>query len=65
MLMRDVIDAITGPWMVVGGSVVVAWVILALFLRWKVEPGWLDRLGRLLGAMAIGNAVLGWMVYRI
>ncbi len=65
ILMPGQIDAMTGPWIVIGGTVALAWVILALFRRWKAEPGWLDRLGRLLGAMAIGNAFLGWLVFRI
>jgi hypothetical protein len=65
MLIPGNIDAITGPWIVVGGTVAAAWVTLALIRKWKAEPGWADRMGRILGAIAIGNALLGYMVYRI
>jgi hypothetical protein len=65
ILLPGRIDSIRGPWIVVGGTVAAAWVILALIRRWKAEPGWVDRMGRLLGAMAIGAALLGWVMYRI
>jgi hypothetical protein len=36
--------------------VIGAWAVLALCGRWKPEPCWLDRLGRMLGASWIGFA---------
>jgi hypothetical protein len=42
----------------VGGTVAVAWAILSLSGKWQAEPGWIDRIGRLLGYGAIGLAVL-------
>ena len=30
-----------------------AWLLLALSGRWRAEPGWIDRLGRLMGAVWI------------
>jgi hypothetical protein len=65
ILLPDRIDAITGPAIVIGGTVATAWVVLALIRRWKAEPGWVDCIGRLLGVMAIGTALLGLVMYRI
>ena len=65
ILLPDRIDSFTAPWIVVGGTVAAAWVVLALIRRWRAEPGWLDRMGRMLGAMAIGAALLGLVMYRI
>ena len=41
------------------------WLVLLLCRQWKAEPGWVDGTGRLLGAMAIGTAILGLVIYRI
>jgi hypothetical protein len=65
ILLPDRIDAFRGAGIAVGVSVGMAWFILALIGRWKPEPGWVDRMGRLLGAMAIGTALLGFVMYRI
>ncbi len=65
ILLPDRLDAFAGPWIVVGSTVTVAWSLLASLRRWTAEPGWVDRLGRALGVMAIGTALLGWMMYRI
>lgn len=35
-------------------GVVGAWLILAITGRWKAEPGWIDRTGRLLGVIVVG-----------
>ncbi|WP_435019072.1 hypothetical protein TA3x_001068 [Tundrisphaera sp. TA3] len=35
----------------VGTAIAAAWFILALSGRWKAEPGWIDRLGRVVGAL--------------
>ena len=46
--------------MILGGFVViVAWSGQALYGRWRPEPTWLDRLGRLVGAAWIALASLG------
>ena len=49
----------------VAGLVAAAWVVLALIRRWRTEAGWVDRMGKLLGVMAIGTALLGLVMYRI
>ncbi len=49
----------------VGGAVVLAWIALCLTRKWKPEPGWVDRMGRVLGCAAIGTALLGLVVFRI
>jgi hypothetical protein len=59
------IDSLTGPAIAVGGTVAVAWFLLALSRRWHAEPGWVDRLGRLLGAAALAAALLGVVIDRI
>src|SRR4051812_32977827 len=41
----------------VGGTVAVAWALLALSRRWQAEPGWVERFGRLIGFVAIANAL--------
>ncbi len=38
----------------IGPTVAGAWLLLALSGRWKSDPGWIDRLGRLLGCCWIG-----------
>jgi hypothetical protein len=45
--------------------VALAWTALALTRRWQTGAGWIDGLGRLLGAVAIGNAVIGLVIFRI
>ena len=47
------------------GSVAAAWIVLALSRRWLSESGWIDRMGRILGAIAIANGLLGLVVHRI
>jgi hypothetical protein len=64
-LFPDLLDAITGPDIAVGGTVAAAWFVLALSRKWEVEPGWIDRMGRLLGAAAIAAALLGLVIFRI
>jgi hypothetical protein len=59
------LDPIHGTWLAIGSTVAAFWLILLLCRRWKAEPGWVDRLGRLLGAMAIASALLGLVCYRI
>jgi hypothetical protein len=65
LMFPDRLDTITGPWIAVGGTVAAVWLVLLLCRRWTAEPGWVDAMGRLLGAMAIGTAVLGLVIYRI
>ncbi len=41
----------------VAAAVIVAWVVLLASGRWRPEPSWIDRAGRLLGAYWIALAV--------
>ncbi len=45
----------------VGPTVAGAWLLLALGGRWRPDPGWIDRLGRLLGCCWIGWILL-WTI---
>jgi hypothetical protein len=58
-------DPFTTPFVAVGATVAVAWAALVCCRRWSAEPGWVDRVGRLLGATAIGIALLGLIIFRI
>jgi len=49
----------------IGGAVALAWFALALSRKGKPEPGWVDRMGRILGFVAIGLAVLLPAIMRI
>jgi hypothetical protein len=64
-LFPEGIDSVTVASLAVGGSVAMAWGTLALGRWWGPEPGWVDRLGRVLGGLAIGTALLGLIVFRI
>jgi hypothetical protein len=44
-------------------AVVGGWVTLALSGRWRSEPGWIDRIGRILGVIWIGITALSWSRY--
>jgi hypothetical protein len=51
------------PWPLVrqvvgGGSVALAWVVLAISGRWRREPGWIDRMGQIVGAAWVMTAAL-------
>ena len=59
------VDPMTAAPIAVGGAVGAAWLILALIRRWDPEPGWIDRLGRILGCIAIATALIGLVVHRI
>jgi hypothetical protein len=61
----DRVDGSTAAPVAVGSAVAVSWIILALSRRWHAEPGWPDRIGRFLGATAIGMALLFAVVHRI
>ena len=41
-----------------GCGVGAAWLILALSMRWRAEPSWVDRFGRVLGVYWIGMVPL-------
>ena len=43
------------PSAIVPATVVVAWLALALSMKWKAEPSWIDRSGRLLGLLWAGT----------
>ena len=47
-----------------GFAVVVAWATMILVGRWRPEPTWLDRLGRLVGVAWMGMALAGWFAIR-
>jgi hypothetical protein len=64
-LLPDWYDPITGMSIAAGGTVAVAWVVLAMSRKWKVGLGSVDLVGRLLGATAIATALLGLIVHRI
>ncbi len=49
----------------VGLTVAVAWLILALCRQWAAEPGWVDRMGRLIGAAAIAVGLLAFAQFGI
>jgi hypothetical protein len=42
----------------IGAAVVAAWVNLAICGRWRPEPEWIDRLGRIVGACWVAMMVL-------
>jgi hypothetical protein len=64
-LFPDSADASTAAPIAMAGSVAAAWSVLVLSRRWQSEPGWIDRMGRLLGVIAIANGLLGLVVHRI
>jgi hypothetical protein len=64
-VLPDTVSSIIAPGIAAGGTVAAAWGILALSRIWKSEPGWVDRMGRLLGCAAIGTALLGLIIFRI
>jgi len=55
----------TAAGIAVGGTVAVVWGILALSRNWIAEPSSADRMGRLLGVVAIGMGLAGLVVLRI
>jgi hypothetical protein len=42
----------------IGGTVAVAWTVLALSRNWESEASWVDRLGRVIGVSAIAVGLL-------
>ncbi len=64
-LFPDSADPSTAASIAMAGSVAAAWSVLALNRMWLSESGWIDRMGRLLGAVAIANGLLGLVVHRI
>jgi hypothetical protein len=64
-LLPERFDSMNAAPSAIGGSVAAAWGVLALSRRWEPEPGWVDRVGRVLGCAAIGTALLGLVVFRI
>jgi hypothetical protein len=41
--------------------VATAWLMLALSGRWRSEPSWIDRLGRIIGVFWVGLLPLSWI----
>jgi hypothetical protein len=64
-LFPDRFDSMNAAPSAIGGTVAAAWGALALSRRWEPEPGWVDRVGRVLGCAAIGTELLGLVVFRI
>jgi hypothetical protein len=50
-LSRVILDATASP--VIGYGVAAVWASLALARRWRPEPGWIDRAGRVVGLLWI------------
>jgi hypothetical protein len=44
----------------IGPAVMASWVALALSRRWRAEPSWVDRAGRILGAYWIALFLFRW-----
>ena len=42
---------------VVGASVVVAWLALAISRRWRAEASWIDRAGRVVGVLWLATVI--------
>ncbi len=49
----------------VGGTVTLAWALLALSRKWEGERSWVDRMGRLLGVGAIVTGAIAYSVFGI
>ena len=47
----------------IGGGVAAAWTIQAIGGRWRPEPTWIDRAGRLLGAFWIVTTPFPWFTF--
>lgn len=45
-------------------AVLVAWSLLALGGRWRPEPSWIDRAGRLLGAYWVAVVPISWFDFQ-
>jgi hypothetical protein len=48
----------------VGFAVLGGWAVLVLSGRWRPEPSWIDRAGRIIGATWIGAVVLARFLFR-
>jgi hypothetical protein len=44
----------------IGSAVAAAWVVQAVGGRWRPEPGWIDRMGRVLGVFWVGTIPFAW-----
>ena len=64
-LLGDKADSVQEFPMAIGGTVAVVWTVAAVFRGWKPEPGWIDRLGRILGFAAMTTALLAVIVFRM
>jgi hypothetical protein len=64
-LLPGEVDSFTAAPTAIGGAVAVGWIVLALARCWKPEAEWIDRMGRVLGCVAMGTALLGLVVFRI
>jgi hypothetical protein len=65
LVFPDQMRAETGAAIAAGGSVAVAWIVLS-FSGWGLsEPGWIDRMGRLIGIALLTALFLGSIVFRV
>jgi hypothetical protein len=53
------------PAVAVGATVTVAWLILAVSRQWSAEASWVDRLGRLIGVVAIAVGLLTFIQFGV
>jgi hypothetical protein len=44
----------------IGCAVAAAWIVQRISERWRCEPTWLDRTGRILGAFWVGTSPFSW-----
>jgi hypothetical protein len=49
----------------VGCAVAVAWTIQAIGGRWRSEPTWIDRAGRVLGVLWVATIPFAWFGYMV
>jgi hypothetical protein len=65
ILFADRITSESGAAIAAGGTVALAWIVLSLSGWGIAEPGWIDRLGRLLGIASVTALFLGLIIFRV
>lgn len=61
----DRIDSMNAAAVAMGCAVAAGWTVLVVGRKWSPEPGWVDRLGRILGWTAIVSGFISVLVFRI
>jgi len=58
--LRGTSSFLVHPWVATecGGAVIGAWLALALTGRWRPEPSWIDRLGRIVGVAIVASNII-------